>query len=177
MKSWFSNLFSGKKTAWPVVWDDTLPSAYQQLLPWRGEPGPLPENLRRLPDTQPRKENEISWSDGALDGVFSHHMAGGDETDVQKIRDLLKAAAEKGDKASVSAFLAAVREESPLGYIDPLLQLIVEQQGIDADKLADFSAWLAQNSPERNVIKLAMSVLAFFPRAGKQRYPVCAGGP
>ncbi len=163
MKLWFSNLFSGKKTAWPVVWDDTFPSAYQQLLPWRGEPGPLPENLRRLPDTLPRKENEISWSDGALDGVFSHHMAGGDETDVQKIRDLLKAAAEKGDKASVSAFLAAVREESPLGYIDPLLQLIVEQQGIDADKLADFSAWLAQNSPERNVIKLAMSVLAFFP--------------
>lgn len=163
MKSWFSNLFSGKKSARPVVWDDTLPSAYQQLLPWRGEPGPLPDNLRTLPDTRPRKENEISWADGALDGVFSHHMAGGEETDVQKIRDLLKAAAEKGDKASVTAFLAAVREESPLGYIDPLLQLIVEQQGIDAQKLADFSVWLAQNSPERNVIKLAMALLAFFP--------------
>ncbi|EMD1716846.1 TPA: hypothetical protein U2I46_003258 [Providencia stuartii] len=163
MKKWLASLFKKGQENYPVVWNTNITPIYQHLLPWINELSPLPESLSELPDTTEVDENTIRWANGAEDGVFSHHGMGASEITASEIYTSLKRALEKNDKESVYHFYQQVAEQSPLSYIDDLIHLIVDKQEIHAPKLEAFTDWLLHNSPDTNVVKLAISFTVFFP--------------
>lgn len=163
MKKWLSSIFGQKQSGYPVVWDASKISIYQQLNSWQEELTPLPESLSELPDSTDSDDTEIRWANGAEDGVLGHHGSGQSETDIDTLYSLLKPAVEKGDKTSVLQFYQYAAQNTPISYIDDFLELIVKQQDISAIKLAEFTDWLLYHSPDRNIVKLAMALTIFFP--------------
>ncbi len=164
MKKWLSSIFGQKQSGYPCVWDTNKPSIYQQLLPWQEQLSPLPESLSELPNTPSVDDNQVRWANGAEDGVLGHHGGfGNSETDIHELYSLLKAAVEKGDKPSVNQFYQYVAQNTPISYIDDLIELIVKKQDLPAAKLAEFTDWLLHNSPDKNTVKLAIAFCVFFP--------------
>ncbi|WP_369308685.1 hypothetical protein [Providencia rettgeri] len=163
MKKWLSSLFGQKQSAYPCVWDINKTSVYQHLLPWQEQLSPLPESLSELPDAPNADDNQIRWANGAEDGVLGHHGVGNSETDVHQLYSLLKTAVEKGDKPSVTQFYQYALQNTPICYIDELIELIVKRQDLPATKLAEFTDWLLHNSPDKNIVKLAIAFSVFFP--------------
>ena len=48
-------------------------------------------------------------------------------------------------------------QEGVLDFIYPLLELIVERQDLDAERLEQLAVWIAQNAPEREPVKIAIA--------------------
>lgn len=172
MKRWLAKLF-GKKTSaketieqaveFPIPWEDHLQSVYHLLAPY--EPGcdPLPESAQTLPDEQ-SKEGEMSWVAGAMDAVFSHHTLGTNNEEIaDKIFDALGKVLVEPSRENMEALYALLKNESPLEYIDALMAKIAQSSSLPNQQLHDLVVWLAQESPDRQVVKCSIALLSFFP--------------
>nr|WP_314424301.1 hypothetical protein [uncultured Erwinia sp.] len=58
---------------------------------------------------------------------------------------------------------ALLTDESPLDYIDLLMEKLPQSSSLSPPKLCDLMQWLAIGSPDRNPVKCAIVLLACFP--------------
>ncbi|TQI78630.1 hypothetical protein FHU10_1332 [Serratia fonticola] len=156
----------GKDVAmnFPAPWGTDRPAIYHWLATWPNNDEPLPAEAETLPDEPPFDDGQIRWSAGALDGVFGHHMAAAeDESPVEAIMAALKSVLRKPRRQNVEQLYTLLNQASPLSYIDALLAAVAQDCQLPANNLQALVEWLATESPDRNVVKVAMALLAFFP--------------
>lgn len=165
MKTWLARLLG--KSISPVFskpWDETRQSIYGWLAPLADSPKPLSDDMYCLPDEPKVDDGNTRWAAGALDGIFSHHIASSsNESPVKAIVSAIEVTLRQSNRANIAHLYDLLRNESPLSYIDTLLSTIAEAPQLSANKLRDLVEWLVTESPDRNVVKVAMAMLAFFP--------------
>ncbi|MBG6247676.1 MULTISPECIES: hypothetical protein [Symbiopectobacterium] len=176
MKQWLAKLF-GKKhieeqmdagTAFPIPWEGSRQSIYLFLSPYAQGSEPLPENAQTLPDEN-TQAGELRWVAGGMDGAFGHHggSAGSEETAIQLL-SALGAATESPSLANIQKLYALLRNEPPLDYIDILMEKLPQASALSSQKVHDMMLWLAMESPDRNPVKCAVALLAYFPSQENQ---------
>ncbi|MFJ5366785.1 hypothetical protein ACIPR9_16960 [Pectobacterium punjabense] len=165
MKTWLARLLGkGNAPVFPVTWERTRPSIYDWLAPYVDSGEILPDSAQTLPDELPVKKGEIRWSAGALDGAMGHHFrSSGDSSSAETIVKALEAVLARPEHENMARLYHLLQGDSPLDYIDALLEIIAEDQRVPAEALCRLVEWLAMKSPDRNVVKFAMALLAFFP--------------
>ena len=119
-----------------------------------GEYG-LAEGGDTLPDeAEAFGEDDLRWISGGLDGAFGHHVGASDENETAKtVLKLLKAVLNKASDGDVEKLYAAMKDGSSIDFIDPLLDLIVDDGGIDAARLYSLAIWLATEAADREPVK------------------------
>jgi hypothetical protein len=135
------------------------PSIYEHIVAHRNEDGSLPPDYD-LPDEPTPSSNEIRWAPGALDGVTSHHMT--PEDDARRAAELAVRIARllrEPTDAALRALVEAVREGPLLACVDALVGELQRTPEIDADRLHALGAFLATRAPERELVKLGLTLL------------------
>ncbi|WP_312687508.1 hypothetical protein [Kosakonia sp.] len=171
MKQWLAKLF-GKHApaqpnttdgAFPIPWESHRQSLYRFLLPYAQKAGPLPESAQTLPDDD-RLQGELRWVAGGMDGAFGHHGGGGNaEETAEQLVSALIAATEQPTPGNLQQLYALLTGHSPIDYIDSLMEKLPQTASLSPQKVHDLMQWLAQESPDRNPVKCAIALLAFFP--------------
>ncbi len=166
MKSWFNKLLGIKpQQAFPIVWDTQLPSIYTRLEPTYAQPHPLAWDNNLVACEPLGDSNEAFWAAGALDGTMIYHFGTASDNDVAgEILAALKAVLNHPDQNSMQTFYNLINEGSPLHYIDDVLKAIPQSQELNAQKLRELAFMLCTQSPDRNPVKFAMALLAYFPQ-------------
>jgi len=148
-------------------WGDR-PSIYQHILAniRPGEPG-LGEKGDLLPDEEiVRGGKEIGWAPGALDGVFGHHVGSSEALEVaNKVLESLRALSKKASHERTNSLYSLLVEQSTLAYVDHLLEALVTDEHLDAERIHAIAHWLATVAADREPIKCAIALLG-----------VCHGG-
>lgn len=171
MKTWLAKLFGkGSPPSFPVVWDAQRPAIYALLLPTMETLAPLSAEQNPLIDPPLGESQEIRWAPGALDGVAIHHFGlGSDDDPSGAIAIALEKTLRYRQPADTAALYRLLNAGSPLSYIDELLTALPARKNVDAAALNELVVWLAMNSPDANVVKTAMALLAFFPSPQSQQ--------
>src|SRR5689334_12771816 len=132
------------------------PSIYQHILNHirAGEPG-LGEKGDQLPDEDIiRGGKEFGWAPGALDGVFGHHVGSSEAAEAAStILELLLALTKKATDERASALYSPLLEHTALAYMDHLLEAVVADDDLDAERLHTIAHWLATGAADREPIK------------------------
>jgi hypothetical protein len=123
--------------------------------------GRLDPKARVLPDEKPAVKGAISWMNGAMDGVFGHHMAAGDSSGASSIANAILAVLQGSTRESLAALHAAVGATQIVGHIDRVLELVIAQRPA-ADRLHALALLLCTEAPERELVKLGISLLGLF---------------
>ena len=148
-------------------WGDQ-PSIYQHILNHirPGEPG-LGDKGDQLPDEESvRSDTQLRWAPGALDGVMGHHAGGGEPAEVAKqVLDAIRALTKKATDERAAALYSLLLEHPTLGYVDQLLEAVVADDDLDAERTHHIAHWLATGAANREPVKCAIAVLG-----------VCHGG-
>lgn len=176
VKQWLAKLFGKKNNtesmdtgmAFPVPWESHRQSIYRFLSPYAQGSEPLPESAEKLPDDK-TEEGELRWVAGGMDGAFGHHGGGGGtEETAEQLLVALSAAAESPTKGNMLKLYNLLKDASPLDYIDTLMEKLPQTSSLSPQKVRDLMQWLAMESPDRNPVKCAIAVLAFFPSEENQ---------
>lgn len=166
MKEWIANIFRHPdEQLFPVVWPPEQQAIYSWLVQWPQE-NVLPEEAQTLPDETALvgDENRLRWAPGAQDGACGHHVMRGDGKEkaalvTQAIVNVLR----RSSRKNMRTLYQLLSEETPLDYIDDLLSGLSQSGAIDARRLRALTLFLATRAPDRQVVKCAMALLAFFP--------------
>jgi len=138
------------------------PSIYQHILNHTraGEPG-LGEKGDLLPDDDIiRGGKEIRWAPGAFDGVFGHHVGSSEAAEVaNKILESFRALTKKATDERASSLYSLLLEQSALAYVDHLLEEVVADDDLDAERIHTIAHWLAIGAADREPIKCAIALL------------------
>ncbi|MDU1572744.1 MAG: hypothetical protein E6868_05775 [Pantoea sp.] len=166
MKSWLNRLLNNKsKETFPIVWDAQLPPLYTRLEQTYEQAQPLPWDNNVLPCQPLGDSDEAFWAPGALEGTMIYHFSfGGGDIGAKEILSRLQQAIGKPNARTMRALYDLIIQDSPLPYIDELLKAIPTVGGIRADRLNELLLFLCTRSPDRNAIKFAMALMAFFPQ-------------
>ena len=142
-------------------WGDR-PSIYRHILEniRPGEPG-LGEKGDLLPDDEiVRGGKEIRWAPGAFDGVFGHHVDHSEAAEVaNKIFESFRALTKKATDERASSLYSLLVEQSSLAYVDQLLEAVVADEDLDAERIHSIAKWLATGAADREPIKCAIALL------------------
>ncbi len=120
----------------------------------RSEPIDLPDDERH------RSSGGMRWAAGALDGVMGHHAVAEDERlrakqIVKALRDLLADATPEN-----LAHLSRLLVRGPvLGVLDEVLAELVAAGDLDPDRFHALAMLLVQRAPDREIVKLGISML------------------
>jgi hypothetical protein len=122
--------------------------------------GSLPDPACTLPDEAPRTPGRISWSAGAVDGVFGHHtLPAGQEPDrARPLAAAIAAAAERPHGDELRALYELVSADDVLSIIDPAIEALAALRPSTA-AVARLGVWLASQSPDRGPVKVGMALL------------------
>ncbi len=164
MKNWLKNLFTSKKriqddNGLPIVWDNSLISIYQFLLPYK-DADKLPDLAQILPD-ESQDNSKIKWAAGAMDGVMNHHSSTTEQTCVEQILSLLRAVSVQPNEQDFAKLYTLIKEQGTLSYIDELTEKMAKAE-VNFNKLYELVHWLVINSPDREVIKFSLAILGRF---------------
>src|SRR5689334_22717954 len=151
MKEWIANIFRHPdEQRFPIVWSSDQRAIYDFLAQWSDETSVLPYTAQMLPDEPAWQEVEetVRWSPGALDGVFSHHMANdGDQEKAAQVTQAIIRVLRRSSSKNMQAFYQLVKQDTPLGFIDDLLKMIGSSQAIDARCLRALVLFLVTQAP------------------------------
>jgi hypothetical protein len=117
-----------------------------------------------LPDTpRPRTPNELSWSSGALDGVFGHHMASAKPEEmsrrVQKLLSALKRLLREATDENLKSLYDVVLEESILPIADAFQSELSKNVPSHEAKLAQIGRYFAAGADRREATKFGLLLL------------------
>lgn len=166
MKNWLDRLL-GRKTphTFPAVWDKDLPSIYARLEQTYDQPQPLAWDNKIIACQPLGDSDEAFWAAGALEGTMIYHFGvGSDGPGAEEILLALQNVLAKPGLKTMQTLYALINQDSPLHYIDDLLKAIPQAQGLRADQLNELVFMLCTQSPDRNAVKFAMGIMAFFPQ-------------
>ena len=117
-----------------------------------------------LPDApRPRKPNELTWSSGALDGVFGHHMASAKPEEVscrvQKMLNPLERLVRDATDTNLKSLYDAVVEESILPIADAFQSELSKILPSHKSKLAQIGRYFATEADRREATKFGILLL------------------
>ncbi|MFV0644315.1 MAG: hypothetical protein ACK5NN_07420, partial [Sphingomonadaceae bacterium] len=123
----------------------------------------LSEEGYRLPDEPEADPNSISFAPGAMDGFFGHHgCSKSNDEIVRSLHSALVSACQSASDYNVRTLYKLILDSSALGVIDPLIECILEEQVLDADRLREIVFWFTTKCPDREPVKFSMALLGLF---------------
>ncbi|MBD2774256.1 hypothetical protein [Iningainema tapete] len=127
----------------------------------------LSEGGQTLPDKDKvLLKTGLRWMPGGADGAWVHHGSAGEARDIaQQVLEVLLALTQQVTCERAGNLYTVLMEHSAIDYIDPLLEAVWQQQ-LDTDGLYEIARWLATRAPDRELVKLGISLLGLF--ANKQ---------
>ncbi len=117
-----------------------------------------------LPDApRPRKPNELTWSSGALDGVFGHHMALAKREEigrrVQKLLTALKRLLREATDENLKSLYDVVLEESTLPIADAFQSELSKNVPSHKANVAQIGRYFAAGADRREATKFGILLL------------------
>jgi hypothetical protein len=113
-----------------------------------------------LPDEEQHQRGGLRWAAGALDGVMGRHTQVEDERlrakqIVKAIRDLLG----QTTPAHLEHLTRLLTRAPVLGVLDDVLAELVGNGDLDPDRFHELALFLVRSAPDREVVKLGISML------------------
>lgn len=134
-----------------------------------GKPG-LSDEVDLLPDEDRINQGSpIRWAAGAMDGVLTHHM-GPSENDhaVRKMVQLVVAYSRQPTAKNKFAVYQHIIDEHIVSIIDPVIEALINEQGINHERLHELAHSFATESPDREPVKFGIATLGLFRQSEKE---------
>ena len=124
----------------------------------------LTEGGEDLPDEQiVRGDSQFGWMAGAMDGALGFRAEGENaEQNLAALYDAIVRLTEESSDRYLELLYELVTSGSALSIVDMLLQKIADDLPTHHDRLHTLARWLAMESADREVVKLAISILGLF---------------
>jgi hypothetical protein len=121
--------------------------------------GRLNELDLALPDETKAMSGELRWAGGAMDGIFGGTGASdrGEEKGTE-IAALFVKASKRPSKRNLTMLYESVSDHSVIGYVDPMIEKLVELGPNRAD-LHALGRWLATTASDRGAVKVGIAIL------------------
>lgn len=104
--------------------------------------------------------SKIRWAPGAMDGVFGHHSSPeNSKATAGRLAKLIDEIARTGDRRAVAAAYAMMKDESVLGLIDSVIELLGERGSPIEPHLSQFALRLAKDAADRGPVKVGIALL------------------
>ena len=158
---WLRSGFYGRPaTGFPERWGDGE-AIFDHVARYVNEStGRLAEEGLDLPDEPRSDETAVRWMSGARDGVSTHHMGVGQGKEkAASVHKAVRRAAKQRSPRAMQTLHRLLSDGMAIEYVDQLVTRIVERQDIDASELRSLAKWLATKAPDRESVKIAMSLL------------------
>jgi hypothetical protein len=142
----------------PRVWAGR-PSIYDHVEGRGDQAGRASADLT-LPDEEQHQRGGLRWAAGALDGVMGRHTQVEDERlrakqIVKAIRDLLG----QTTPGHLEHLTRLLTRAPVLGVLDDVLAELVGNGELDPDRFHELALFLVRGAPDREVVKLGISML------------------
>lgn len=114
-----------------------------------------------LPDSEHLyHDKSVRWIAGAMDGVWGHHTdTSEDARIVERLAELVKDLVNNPSYNSQRNLYDAVLASSVLSLVDPLLDYLWRDKGLDQDQLHTAARWLAAEASHREPVKLGIALM------------------
>jgi hypothetical protein len=173
--SFFSRLFGGKSDDGgrepPAMPWDQRPSILEFVRSHiaTDKPG-MTEEGYTLPDEERiAAGSPFRWAAGAMDGVTTHHMGTGenDET-VRKTVERVLAYSRQPTVRNKAAVYQHIIAEHVVSIIDPVIEALVNENGISHDRLYELAHSFVTESPDREPVKFGIAILGLFQQPNNE---------
>lgn len=117
-----------------------------------------------LPDeSHIRGDNQITWAAGALDSLLGSSAEGADaDRQISTLYEALNDLTEESSDKNLIRFYELASGENVIGSVDRLLEKIVSDPPRHQDNLHTIARWFAMEAADREIVKLAISILGLF---------------
>ena len=173
--SFLSRLFGGKgdeagHESLSMPWDQR-PSILEFVRSHiaAGKPG-MADNGYTLPDEERvNAGSKIRWAAGAMDGVATHHMGTGENDEaVRKTVELVLAYSRQPAAKNKAAVYQHVIAEHVVSIIDPVIEALLNEEGIGHDRLYELARSFVTEAPDREPVKFGIALLGLFRQPADQ---------
>ena len=119
-------------------------------------------------DTLPDEEriatgSGIRWAAGAMDGVMSHHLGGGDHDEqVRKAVTLIIAYCQSPTATTKADLYQHVVEGNTLPLIDPIIEALVATNDLNHERLYEVAYSFVTEATDREPVKFGIAILGLF---------------
>jgi hypothetical protein len=123
-----------------------------------------------LPDEERIAQgSKIRWAAGAMDGVATHHMetAENEET-VRKTVELVLAYSRQPTATNKAAIYQHVIAEYVVSIIDSVIEALLNEEGIDHNRLYELARSFVTEAPDREPVKFGIAILGLFRQPADQ---------
>lgn len=117
-----------------------------------------------LPDEERISEgSKIRWAPGAMDGVATHHMGTAEnEETVRKTVELVLAYSRQPTATNKAAVYQHVIAEHVVSIIDPVIEALLNEEGIGHNRLYELARSFVTEAPDREPVKFGIAILGLF---------------
>jgi hypothetical protein len=124
----------------------------------------LTEGGETLPDEERiAAGSSVRWAAGAMDGVMSHHVGGGDHDEqVRKAVALILAYCQSPAATTKADLYQHVVEGNTLPVIDPVIEALVATNGLNHERLYEVAYSFVTEAPDREPVKFGIAILGLF---------------
>lgn len=107
--------------------------------------------------------SKLRWGMGSMDGVMTHHFGTGEnEATVRKTVELVLAYSRQPTATNKAAVYQHVIAESVVSIIDPVIEALVNENGIGHDRLYEIARSFVTEAPDREPVKFGIALLGLF---------------
>jgi hypothetical protein len=155
----------------PAMPWDQHPSIFEFVSSHIAEDKPgMTQEGEALPDEEPvRKGSHFRWAAGARDGVTTHHESKSEnEEKARKIVELVATYAAQPTATNKAAVYSHIVDQQIVTMIDPVIQALVNEEGIDQNRLYELARSFVTESPDREPIKFGIAILGLFQHHADQ---------
>ncbi len=127
------------------------------------KPG-MSEDGYTLPDEERIAQgSKIRWAAGAMDGVTTHHMGTGENDEaVRKTVELVLAYSRQPTAKNKAAVYQHVIAAHVVSTIDPVIEALLNEEGIGHDRLYELARSFVTEAPDREPVKFGIALLGLF---------------
>lgn len=107
--------------------------------------------------------SKLRWGMGSMDGVMTHHFGTGEnEATVRKTVELVLAYSRQPTANNKAAVYQHVIAEHVVSIIDPVIEALVNENGISHDRLYEIARSFVTEAPDREPVKFGIALLGLF---------------
>jgi hypothetical protein len=134
-----------------------------------GKPGMTKDGYTLPDEGRIAQGSKIRWAAGAMDGVTTHHMGTGkNEETVRKTVELVFAYFRQPTAMNKAAVYQHVIAEHVVSIIDPVIEALVNEQGISHERLHELARSFVTEAPDREPVKFGIALLGLFRQPDDQ---------
>ncbi len=164
--AFWTRLFAGKDADEPppMPWD-RRPSILEFVRSHicADKPGMAEDGYTLPDDERVNAGSKLRWGMGSLDGVMTHHMGTGEnQATVRKTVELVLAYSLQPTANNKAAVYQHVIAEHVVSIIDPVIEALVNENGIGHDRLCELARSFVTEAPDREPVKFGVALLGLF---------------